>query len=73
MENYFMSESERQKRTDKRWTIATVSFGALGIAYLTIALCAMQQVQDSWAFVAMGAVSSVGVLVCMFRDMARRM
>ena len=72
MKNYFMSESERQERTDKRWTIATLSFGIMGIIYLTIAMCAMEIVQDSWSFVALGAVSSIGVLVCMFRDIARR-
>lgn len=59
-------------KRNKRWQIATVTFGLMGITYLTVAMCAMKYVQDSWSFVALGAVSSVGIVVCMFRDIAQR-
>lgn len=73
MKNYiFMSESERQKRTDKRWQIATAIFALMGITYLITAMCAMKYVQNSWSFIVLGAVSSLGVIVCMFRDVSRR-
>lgn len=73
MKNYmFMSKSERQERSDKRWQIATAVFGFMAIIYLLIAMFAMTKVQDNWAFVALGAITSIGLVVCMFRDVSRR-
>lgn len=67
-----MSKSERQERSDKRWQIATAIFGFMAIIYLLIAMFAMNKLQNSWAFVAMGAVTCIGLVACMFRDVSRR-
>lgn len=73
MKNYmFMSKSERQERSDKRWQIATAVFGFMAIIYLFTAMFAMTKVQDNWAFVALGAVTCIGLVTCMFRDVSRR-
>lgn len=73
MKNYmFMSKSERQERSDKRWQIATAVFGFMSIIYLFTAMFAMNKLQNNWAFVAIGAVISIGLVACMFRDVSRR-